>query len=87
MIGMGYSHNWSMLAGLRALLGVFEATLFPGAAFLIGCWYPRKQMATRNSFFYTTSIVVSGLSSILGWGISQMDGMRGLGGWQWIFIM
>lgn len=87
MIGMGYSHNWSMLAGLRALLGVFEATLFPGAAFLIGCWYPRKQMATRNSFFYTTSIVVSGLSSILGWGISQMDGMRGLGGWQWIFII
>lgn len=87
MIGMGYSKDWQMLSGLRALLGVFEATLFPGAAYLISCWYPRKQMATRNSFFYTLSIVVSGLSSILGWGISQLDGRRGLGGWQWIFII
>lgn len=87
MIGMGLAPTWSALAGLRALLGAFEAVLFPGATYLIACWYPRKQMASRNSWFYITSIVISGLSSALAYGLSQMDGIGGRNGWRWIFII
>ncbi|BEJ17664.1 hypothetical protein CspHIS471_0610650 [Cutaneotrichosporon sp. HIS471] len=87
MIGMGFVTNWQGLVALRAILGIFESCLFPGAAFLISCWYPRHQMATRNSFFYCLSIVLSGLSSIMAWGISQLHTKRGLHGWQWIFII
>lgn len=87
MIGMGFVTNYQGLIGLRAVLGIFESVLFPGAAFLISCWYPRHQMATRNSFFYCLSIVFSGLSSIMAWGISQLHTRAGLHGWQWIFII
>lgn len=87
MIGMGFVSTWQGLVGLRAVLGIFESCLFPGAAFLISCWYPRHQMAMRNSFFYCLSIVLSGLSSIMAWGISQLHTRRGLHGWQWIFII
>ncbi|GMK57426.1 hypothetical protein CspeluHIS016_0402600 [Cutaneotrichosporon spelunceum] len=87
MIGMGFVTTWQGLVGLRAVLGVFESCLFPGAAFLISCWYPRHQMAMRNSFFYCLSIVLSGLSSIMAWGISHLHTHRGLHGWQWIFII
>lgn len=87
MIGMGLAPSWSALAGLRALLGAFEAVLFPGATYLIACWYPRKQMATRNSWFYITSIVISGLSSTLAYGLSKLDGRSGKNGWRWIFIV
>lgn len=45
---------------MRALLGIFESCLFPGAAYLIACWYPRKQMARRSAAFYITSIAVGG---------------------------
>lgn len=82
MLGMGFVTNWRQLAGLRALLGVFEATLFPGASFLIACWYPRRSMATRTVFFYLVSVVVGNFSSILGYGISLMHGTRGMSGWQ-----
>jgi MFS family permease len=87
MIGMGFVTNWQSLVALRAVLGIFESCLFPGAAFLISCWYPRHQMAMRNSFFYCLSIVLSGLSSIMAWGISQLHTRNNLHGWQWIFII
>ncbi|TXT13900.1 uncharacterized protein COLE_00093 [Cutaneotrichosporon oleaginosum] len=87
MMCFGFLQNWQGLVGLRALLGAFESTLFPGAAYLIACWYPRKQMATRNTAFYFGSTAVGGLSSILAWGISQMHGTAGKSGWRWIFIL
>ncbi|BEI83108.1 hypothetical protein CcaverHIS002_0309760 [Cutaneotrichosporon cavernicola] len=87
MMCFGFLNSWQGLVGLRALLGAFESTLFPGAAYLIACWYPRKQMATRNTAFYFSSTAVGGLSSILAWGISQMHGTAGKSGWRWIFIL
>lgn len=85
-IGMGFVTTWYQLAALRAILGVFEAALFPGAAYLISCWYPRKQMATRNTIFYVTAAAVGSLFAPLAYAITLMHGMRGLSGWQWLFI-
>lgn len=39
VLGMGFIHTWEALTVLRALLGVFEAGLFPGSVFIIGSWY------------------------------------------------
>lgn len=41
---MGFVHDWKVLTVLRALLGIFEAGLFPGCVYIIGCWY--KQFET-----------------------------------------
>jgi len=81
MMCFGFVTSWQQLAALRALLGIFESALFPGAAFLISCWYPRKSMAVRNTLFYFGASGVGGLSSILAWGISQMHGTAGKSGW------
>ncbi len=86
-IGLGFSNNWIAMAAMRALLGMFEACLFPGAAYLIACWYPRKQMARRSAAFYITSIAVGGLGNLLGYGISMMHGLQNYSGWRWIFII
>ncbi|TXT07696.1 uncharacterized protein COLE_04620 [Cutaneotrichosporon oleaginosum] len=86
MICMGFAPNWNTLAGLRAVLGVFEAALFPGCAYLLSCWYPRRSMAKRNVLFYTSSAVLGNFATIIGYGFSLMDGTRGLSGWAWIFI-
>ncbi|BEI81739.1 hypothetical protein CcaverHIS002_0208990 [Cutaneotrichosporon cavernicola] len=86
-IGLGFSNNWVAMASMRALLGMFEACLFPGAAYLIACWYPRKQMARRSAVFYITAIAIGGLGNLLGYAISLMHGIAGLSGWRWIFII
>jgi MFS family permease len=39
--GFAYSPNWQTLTGLRAVLGILEAGFFPGAVYLLSCWYSR----------------------------------------------
>lgn len=68
------------------MLGAFEAALFPGAAYLISCWYPRRSMATRNAVFFISSSVIGACSSPLGYSFTLMHGMSGLSGWRWAFV-
>lgn len=86
MIGMAFANSWSTLAALRAILGLFESALFPGAAYLISCWYPRKDMGVRNSVFYITSAVAGSFAKPLGYCFSLLHGKRGLTGWRWLFL-
>ncbi|GMK58091.1 hypothetical protein CspeluHIS016_0501230 [Cutaneotrichosporon spelunceum] len=88
MLCMGFVETWQQLTALRALLGVFEATLFPGAAYLISCWYPRRFMATRMSYFFIGAMFLQAFSGIMAWGIGDsLHTKGGLHGWQWIFII
>lgn len=41
MIGMGFVNDYASLAGLRTLLGVFEAGFFPSCVYLLSTWYTR----------------------------------------------
>lgn len=87
MLGMGFVTDWRQLLACRFLLGLLESGFFPGCVFLISCWYTRHELQKRMSFFYLTSMVISGFSNIIGYGISLLEGRQGLGGWQWIFIV
>ncbi|KAL4862340.1 hypothetical protein BDV12DRAFT_45709 [Aspergillus spectabilis] len=87
LLGFAYSPDWQTLTGLRALLGILEAGFFPGAVYLLSCWYSRYEVQKRYSLFYLIGCVASALSGILAYGFSEMTPLQGLGGWQWIFIM
>ena len=56
---------------------------FPGCVYLLSCWYPRYQTAGRMAVFYLTSMVISGFSNIIGYGMSLLAPRGGLLGWQW----
>lgn len=75
------------MAGLRAILGGLEAGLFPGSVYLLSTWYPRYELQKRNATFFLIGSVASGFGGILAYGLSQMDGLGGISGWQWIFIV
>lgn len=65
VLGMGFVKSWVPLAVLRALLGVFEAGLFPGAIFIIGSWYKQWETARRVSMFYMAALLASGFGPIV----------------------
>lgn len=46
MIGMGFTPSWRVLAGLRVILGVFEAGFFPSCIYLLSTWYTRCTHST-----------------------------------------
>jgi MFS family permease len=66
---------------------MFQAHLsggfFPGCVYLVSSWYTRYETNSRMAVFYLTSMVISGFSNIIGYGMSLLNGTAGLIGWQW----
>jgi MFS transporter, ACS family, tartrate transporter len=72
---------------LRLLLGAAEAGFFPGVAFYLGTWFP-AQYRTRMIAWFMVAIPVSSVigGPISGW-LLGMNGIAGIAGWQWLFII
>ncbi|MGB6254841.1 MAG: MFS transporter [Bradyrhizobium sp.] len=73
--------------GLRFLLGVMEAGFFPGVTFFLAAWFP-AQYRTRMLAWFLVGIPLSSLvgSPVCGM-LLKMDGIWGLHGWQWLFLV
>lgn len=77
---------WSFYA-VRFLLGVAEAGFFPGMIYYLTLWFPRSHRARCLAAFWSgvpMAIVIGGPVSVL---ILEMDGLGGLHGWQWLFLI
>src|SRR5207245_2557053 len=72
---------------LRFLLGAAEAGFFPGVILYITYWYPAHYRAIIVGIFMVAIPVAGLIGSPIAGAILYMDGMLGLGGWQWIFIL
>jgi ACS family tartrate transporter-like MFS transporter len=72
---------------VRFLLGVAEAGFFPGMILYMSYWFPRAYRARLIATFMiavpVSRIFGGPLSSI----ILQMDGVAGLDGWRWLFLI
>lgn len=84
----GAVHNYGQLIAVRLILGVSEAPFFPGAFYLLSCWYTKKELALRTAVLYSGLVLATAFSGLLAAGIfSGLDGSRGLAGWRWLFII
>ncbi len=72
---------------LRFLLGVAEAGFFPGMIFYLTHWFPSAVRARAISILYVAIPVSNAIASIISGAILGMDGIFGLKGWQWIFVI
>lgn len=72
---------------LRFLLGVAEAGFFPGVIYYLSLWYPAAHRARAIAAFMT-AVPVSGLiGGPLSGALLELDGLHGLAGWQWLFLL
>jgi MFS family permease len=55
--------------------------------YLIGMWYKRSEAQKRFSLFFNSSTIAGAFGGLLASGIGKMDGLRGYGGWRWVFII
>jgi ACS family tartrate transporter-like MFS transporter len=72
---------------LRFLLGAAEAGFFPGVILYITYWYPAQYRAIIVGIFMVAIPVAGLIGSPVSGAILYMDGLLGLGGWQWIFLL
>ena len=73
--------------GLRFLLGMAEAGFFPGIILFMTFWFPKAYLGRFTAVFMSApvaSLIIGGplASLILG-----LDGVAGLDGWQWLFLL
>ncbi|SPQ22972.1 a6b7797f-7c22-47a5-81fe-af5e241fd7b4 [Thermothielavioides terrestris] len=84
---MGIVRDFAGLLCTRIVLGVAEAGLFPGVAYYLTNWYRREEIQLRQAMFFSAASVAGAFSGLLAFAIGKMDGVGGLHGWQWIFIL
>jgi MFS family permease len=71
----------------RILLGVGEAGFFPGVVYLIACWFPERDRARAMSIFLLGIVIASVIGGPLSGATLELDGVLGLDGWQWLFLL
>lgn len=72
---------------IRFLLGVAEAGFFPAILYYLSCWYPASMRARSNARFIIAIPLSGALGGPLGAQLLGLDGVAGLHGWQWLFLM
>ncbi|OYO02971.1 sugar phosphate permease [Propionibacteriaceae bacterium ES.041] len=85
---MMFVNNLTTFYVLRILLGIFEAGFAPGIILYLTYWYPVRRMARAMGIYMLAgpigSIIGSSGSALI---IRTFDGVWGLAGWQWMFLI
>jgi ACS family tartrate transporter-like MFS transporter len=92
--------TWGIISGLTAfitgatsfliirfLLGAAEAGFFPGMILYLTYWFPAQYRGRVISTLFIAQPVANAVASSGSAAILGMDGVLGLRGWQWIFII
>ena len=72
---------------VRLLLGLAEAGFFPGIIFFLTLWFPSAYRARIVGMFMFAIPISTVIGSPISGLILNMEGVGGLHGWQWIFLI
>lgn len=86
-IGLGGTHNFSQVTGIRFLLGAFEAGLFPGLVYYLTFWYKSNERSVRVAFILASATLAGAFGGAIAYGIGHINQAGGLSGWRWLFII
>src|SRR3954469_803450 len=85
--GNAFVHSPMSFYTLRFLLGLAEAGFAPGMIYYLSLWFPTRIWASYASVY----LLAIPLTSVIGAPISGLilgtDGVLGLHGWQWLFVL
>jgi ACS family tartrate transporter-like MFS transporter len=72
---------------VRLLLGLAEAGFFPGIIFFLTLWFPSAYRARIVGMFMFAIPISTVIGSPISGLILNLEGIGGLHGWQWIFLI
>ncbi|KAH7175305.1 major facilitator superfamily transporter [Dactylonectria macrodidyma] len=80
--------SFGEMAAYRFFVGWFEAAFFPAMHYVFGAWYRGHEIGRRGGIFYvglslgtlTAGLIQAGASA-------RLDGVHGLAGWRWMYII
>lgn len=84
---MMFVHSARGFYVFRLALGAAEAGYFPGALFYLSQWFPNAERARSISLFYIALPLSSTVMGAAAGALLRLDGVAGLHGWQWLFLV
>lgn len=87
IIGTGFMKNAGQLYASRLLLGVFEAGMFPCLSLYLTTFYKRSELALRISYLLVSAALSGSFGGLFAFALLKMDGIAGLEGWRWLYII
>ncbi|KAJ5728872.1 uncharacterized protein N7483_003380 [Penicillium malachiteum] len=82
------AHSYAEMAAYRFLVGWFEAAYYPAVHYIFGSWYRGDEISRRGGCFYVGNTLGSMTASLIQAGASaRLDGVNGLAGWRWMYII
>ena len=86
-MGFMFLKGVKMFYIMRFLLGVAEAGFFPGIIFYLTYWYPPGERARTIALFALGGVVAGVVGSPISGALLGLNGLGGLAGWQWLFLL
>ncbi|MGU3665378.1 MFS transporter [Methylobacterium sp. A49B] len=86
-MGMALVTGPHSLYAMRFILGAAEAGFFPGAILYLTYWLPSAYRARILATFTVSIPLATFLGSPLSVTLLELDGLLGLKGWQWLFVL
>ncbi|KAF1849061.1 high affinity nicotinic acid plasma membrane permease-like protein [Cucurbitaria berberidis CBS 394.84] len=77
---------WSFYL-LRLLLGIVIAGMWPGMSYYLTLFYPPSRTGKRIGRYFTASQMSAAVVGLVSAGFQKMDGVGGLVGFQWMFLL
>ncbi len=85
--GMAFVQGQTSFYAIRLALGAAEAGFYPGILFFLTLWFPAAYSA-RILGCFIAAIPISGIiGAPLSGQLLGLDGVLGLQGWQWLFLV
>ena len=87
-MGMAFATSRWGFYGTRFMIGAAEAGFFPGVLYYCTLWFPNAWRARIFSIF-ALGVPISGIvaAPTSSWIMVHMNGLMGLRGWQWLFLL
>ncbi|KAL4868726.1 hypothetical protein BDV12DRAFT_209030 [Aspergillus spectabilis] len=87
-IGVAWAPNYRALIGFRVAMGILEAGFAPGVLLLINSWYKKSEQSKRFAVYISAAILSGAFGGLIAGGImDRLDGVHGIAGWRWLFIV
>ncbi|KAH9821551.1 major facilitator superfamily domain-containing protein [Melampsora americana] len=81
----GFLKSYKALLATRFLLGAVEGSL--AIVLYLSNFYKREELQIRIAIFSSSASLSGALSGLLAYWLVKMDGLGGIPGWGWIFII
>lgn len=86
MLMAAVQSEWSLYV-VRIMLGIAEAGFSPGALLFLALWCPPRMLTRTYSLMNLAVPIALAVGSVLTASLLSMDGILGLAGWRWAFLV